>query len=332
MYRVTSNAFVGFNEVVSGLGVDPAPLLADYGFTTEELASSSGELPLGKMISVLCDAAELTECEYLGLLMGAQQAPVFMGALGPITRSANSVRKAIKLLQRYVSIQATGLSWVLDVNGHTAYLRVQFNHNLEGDLKQAIYLTTMHVRRWLRYISGNKWKAMRYHFGFRSLTKQVQVHRLLGAPIDFDAEFNGIEFDASLLDLALPNQDSYLQNILEQQLTQASRNAPSGLLDEVAEVMRKLLLVGDCSIDLVAEFFPFDKRTLQRRLKAKETSYQQLLDTVRLNLAKQHLASSEISITRLSGVLGFSEHSVFTRAFKKETGLSPSHWRMQHSG
>ena len=64
---------------------------------------------------------------------------------------------------------------------------------------------------------------------------------------------------------------------------------------------------------------------------SSNTSYQQLLDAVRLSVAKHHLADSEISVTRLSELLDYSEQSVFSRDFKKATGLSPYQWRSQHS-
>lgn len=114
----------------------------------------------------------------------------------------------------------------------------------------------------------------------------------------------------------------YLWEIIEADMTSSSNTQ---------DLMHKLLLAGDCSIDIISDFFPFDRRTLQRRLKANNTSYQQLLDAVRLSVAKHHLADSEISVTRLSELLDYSEQSVFSRAFKKATGLSPNQWRSQHS-
>ena len=331
MYMTTSNACAGFNEVVLSLGGDPDALLKVSGMKSEDLANPNKLLPTGKVIELFNSAEMQTRCEYFGLLLAAQQPHIFMGVLGPVMRVAASMRKALQFLQQHLNIQTTGLNWALETIGSTAYVRVTFKDDLGADKKQATYLTVMQQRRSLRYISENKWKAQRYSFSFRAPLDQKPLRRLLGAPIDFNAEFDGIEFDASLLDLPLPNRDNYLEQMLRQQVVQATSNTRLGLVDEVQELMHKLLLTGDCSIEVIANFFPFDRRTLQRRLKARGTSYQQLFNAVRLNVAKHHLTDSDISITVLSLLLGYSEQSVFSRAFKKETGLSPNHWRKQLS-
>ena len=331
MYLTTSNAFTGFKEVVSSLGGESAVLLEAFGFKADDLTNPNNLLPTGKVIELLNSASRQTDCEYFGLLLAAQQPEIFMGVLGPTMRVAESLRKAVQFFEQHSDIQTTGLNWALTSVSHTAYLRIEFKDDLPGDTRQATYLTVMQVRRLMRYISDNKWQARRYYFSFRAPADQLPVRRLLRAPVDFDAEFNGIEFDADLLNLPLPNRDSYLQQTLEQQVIQATSGQRVGLVEEVQDLMHKLLLAGDCSIDIISDFFPFDRRTLQRRLKAKNTSYQQLLDAVRLSVAKHHLTDSEISVTRLSELLDYSEQSVFSRAFKKATGLSPNQWRSQHS-
>ena len=331
MYLTTSNALAGLQEVVSFLGGEPAVLLEASGFKVDDLECPNNLLPMGKVIELLKSAAVQTDCEYFGLLLAAQQPEISMGVLGPTMRVAESLRTALQFLEQQLSIQATGIYCALSSVGDAAYFRIDFKDDLPGDKRQLTYLAMMFLRRLLRYISDNKWQARRYSFSFRAPADQLPARHLLLAPIDFDAEFNGVEFDADLLDLPLPNRDTYLHQTLKQQVIQVTSSKRVGLAEEVQDLMHKLLLAGDCSIEIIADFFPFDKRTLQRRLKANNTSYQQLLDAVRLSIATHHLADSEISVTQLSELLGYSRQSVFSHAFKKATGLSPNHWRSQHS-
>ena len=331
MYLTTSNALAGFQEVVSSLGGEPAALLKAFGFKAKDIESPNNLLPTGKVIELFHSASIQTDCEYFGLLLAAQQPEISMGVLGPTMRVAESLRKALQFLEQQLSIQATGLSCALSSVGNAAFFRVEFKDDIPGDTRQTAFLAIMFLRRIFRYISDNKWQARRYYFSFRAPADQLPARRLLHAPIDFDAEFNGIEFDADLLDLPLPYRDPYLHQTLKQQVIQVTSSKRVSLAEEVQDLMHKLLLAGDCSIDIIADFFPFHRRTLQRRLKASNTSYQQLLDAVRLSVAKHHLADSEISVTQLSELLGYSRQSVFSHAFKKATGLSPNHWRSQHS-
>jgi len=68
-------------------------------------------------------------------------------------------------------------------------------------------------------------------------------------------------------------------------------------------------------------------RSLQRRLRDEETSYSQLLDETRRELAMQYIRRSRMSINEITYLLGFSEPSNFSRAFKRWTGHSPTEHR-----
>jgi len=85
----------------------------------------------------------------------------------------------------------------------------------------------------------------------------------------------------------------------------------SGYLDEG-------LTVTDCA-DLVG----MSERTLQRRLADDGTSFNVLLDQVRFDTAKQLLQNHSISVTDISGELGYKDPANFTRAFRRWAGVSP---------
>ena len=70
-------------------------------------------------------------------------------------------------------------------------------------------------------------------------------------------------------------------------------------------------------------------RTLQRRLGAEGTSFQDVVDSVREELARIYMADTarKYTVGELAYLLGFSEISAFTRAFKRWTGLTPTQWR-----
>ena len=68
-------------------------------------------------------------------------------------------------------------------------------------------------------------------------------------------------------------------------------------------------------------------RSLQRRLSEAGTSFARTVDAVREERAKTFLRSGDVSLAEASWLLGFSEQSAFTRAFKRWTGVSPTEWR-----
>lgn len=94
---------------------------------------------------------------------------------------------------------------------------------------------------------------------------------------------------------------------------------------------KKLMPMGQCSIDCVAEKLCISPRTLQRRLKSEDTNYQQQLNQSRELLAKHYLTTSEMNVTEISFLLGFEELSSFSRAFHIWTGDSPETFRAEAS-
>ena len=77
----------------------------------------------------------------------------------------------------------------------------------------------------------------------------------------------------------------------------------------------------------VAGVLNMSEKTLQRRLSDEDTSYQQVLDETRSELARQYLSERQLSVCDVTFRLGFSDQSSFTRAFKRWTGVSPGEFR-----
>jgi AraC-like DNA-binding protein len=69
------------------------------------------------------------------------------------------------------------------------------------------------------------------------------------------------------------------------------------------------------------------RRTLQRKLADAETTYLKLVDDTRRDLALRYIEDPRRSITDITFTLGFSQHSAFTRAFKRWTGVAPTEYR-----
>jgi AraC-like DNA-binding protein len=68
-------------------------------------------------------------------------------------------------------------------------------------------------------------------------------------------------------------------------------------------------------------------RTLQRRLSDLRTSFQEVLDLVRFDLARAYLKDARLDVSQVAYLLGYSELRAFDRAFRRWADLSPSEWR-----
>lgn len=81
------------------------------------------------------------------------------------------------------------------------------------------------------------------------------------------------------------------------------------------------------SFEALAKHFNVSSQTLRRKLRAEGCAYPQIKDDIRRDIAIEKLRADTLSISQIARSLGFSESRSFTRAFKKWTGYSPSHYK-----
>lgn len=116
---------------------------------------------------------------------------------------------------------------------------------------------------------------------------------------------------------------------LRQRLSQLEESATSS--DRVRGALLELLPSGGASLPQVSKKLAVSPRTLQRRLKAEDQSFQGVLDATREELARHYLEASKMSGAEISFLLGYEEPSSFYRAFHAWTGTTPEKARVERS-
>ena len=127
-------------------------------------------------------------------------------------------------------------------------------------------------------------------------------------------------------DRPLPRADSLLCSLLERQAADALARMPAvtSFAETVRQEIARALPGGEVSADGVARSLGLSARTLRRRLSDCGLNYQQLLDGVRCDLARQALSRPGASVGEVAAALGFSDTSAFHKAFRRWTGKRPS--------
>ena len=98
---------------------------------------------------------------------------------------------------------------------------------------------------------------------------------------------------------------------------------------QARQVLCRLLPQGEPKRQAVASALRMSTRTLQRRLQDENTSFQQLLDETRRELAMQFLRQKRMTLLEIAYLLGFADPSNFFRAFKRWFGMPPGQFREQ---
>lgn len=142
---------------------------------------------------------------------------------------------------------------------------------------------------------------------------------------------NRISIEFSNADLAHPflTSNASMWTFFEPELRRRLKalQADSKVKQRVHSVLLELLPAGHSSIEDVANKLAMSKRTLQRKLQAENTHFQDVLQSVRSHLAKHYLEHEQISGIEIALLLGFDSQSAFIRAFSQWTGTTPEEYR-----
>ena len=123
--------------------------------------------------------------------------------------------------------------------------------------------------------------------------------------------------------------DATLEEVLVHHLEHLDDVFPDlrGHARTVTHTLTTLLPRGVSSLAAVAKVMGMSERVLQSHLQAEDTSYQQLLDGLRSDLARRYLRSSELPLLEVAMLLGYGDAAAFHRAFKRWTGETPGRYR-----
>ena len=157
-------------------------------------------------------------------------------------------------------------------------------------------------------------------------------YQIFGCPVMFESDTNRTQMKSHDLDLptimAHPQFAELCRRQCEEMLLKLRES------DELVDNIRRQLISTPGRFPKFADMadkLVMSPRTLRRRLKERNTSYQEILDEVRAELAREYLTTTNLSIDQISDLIGFSETTTFRSAYKKWTGQSAAEVKRQES-
>jgi AraC-like DNA-binding protein len=149
-------------------------------------------------------------------------------------------------------------------------------------------------------------------------------------PLKFEAQDNRVVFDRSVGEIAIPSADAELQRLvvdtLERQLNELTPTP--NLAEGLTTILRGMLNGTMPTLTGLSVRAGMSERTLQRRLGQAGTSFQELLQNVLRETSDALLARGTLSQSEIAFVLGYSEVSAFSRAYRSWTGRAPGAARL----
>jgi AraC-like DNA-binding protein len=167
--------------------------------------------------------------------------------------------------------------------------------------------------------------AQAVHVTHKAPGYAAEYERVYGAPVTFGSDRNAILLDESLGTHRIQVAPRYAFGILSEHadaLLKSLENSKS-TRGRVEALLMPVLHTGDANIDAVASKLGLSRQTLFRKLKTEGTTFEKVLDALRHKLAVDYLRGEKTSVNETAYLVGFSDPSAFSRAFKRWTGKSP---------
>lgn len=314
-----------FPSTVSALGSDPAALLAAADVAAEVLTVPGVYLPYPSYLRLMDLAARDTGTPHFGLLMGRSGNAETLGTLGIIMQQAETVGAAWDTLTHFYSIHDTYGRVRLYRYPHSAMISYRLPRYDQPGTRQVCDIAAGITCNIMRRFCGTGFRFTRLNLPYPQ-PDDIGPYEALGAvQLGFDAGAVEMYFSASEMSRSLRGLSDELRRAIgELAGDRSSRQTAAARL--VEDRIRSLLPTGESSLVRIAETLSASPRTLQAHLEAEGTSFREILERVRREIATHHLRRGDMQLTQLAMVLGYSELSAFSRSFRSWYGMSPRAW------
>ena len=325
---VRVGGLMGFGELVAEMGGDPQRLVAACGLAPMTLAKPDNIIPFSVGARLLHLAQTELSSPHFGLLLGQRQNLALLGPIGFLMQHSPDVRSALAKLMRYMHLHVQGASARLAIKGDWAEFSYQILIPGIVGAEQVYAICMANEFRFLQLLCGRDWLPSAVHFCFRAPPNDAPFRQFFGAPVRFSQPASAVFFPVQDLDRKISSADPGLGEILDRYRV-ADRIPALGreFLGQLRSVVRTMLPTGNCTADRVAQVFAMHRRTLHRQLAANNTTFEEITDSMRQQIALQMLAQTDMKLGQLAEMLGYGEVSSFNRAFRRWAGMSPSEWR-----
>lgn len=324
-------------------GVDAARLLEEAGVDPADLRDPRARVPHTRIARVWQRAVEVTGDAHLAVRALEVVHPLQIELLPDVTEylmvqlvaCSVDVRQAFDRLARYYAI-VDDVARVTLENGPGTAVTLAFRFPAPAsDVRPYVEFS---VGVWSRVLRG----AMASPSVGLAVTLRgpappphevAAYQRALGGDVRFDAPRDGIVVEARDLDARLRSARPALAEHLDRRAAEAVAELGAGtsLARRVRGVLRERVRHGAPTAQHTARRLGTSVRTLSRRLSEEGTSHGALLDEVRAELARQHLADPALASADIASLLGFSDSTTFHRAFRRWFGCTPAELRAREA-
>lgn len=313
---------------LSSLKVDPDRFLRLLSLDPDSVRSPDAYIPVETYLQIQEEAAHLTNDPCFGLHMGEYFEAGSWSILGYLMMNCGTLGEAFEKSSRYSRIIGNVID--IDVKMRWNKIRVVFSSpphapEMSRHCYESAFSSTV---RLMRTLTGSDLHPVQVAFHHPEPDSISEYARIFRCPVLFGQKENSISMDIKTLytpvlianPVLLQQFEKYAQDFL------ANMEHRDETVRTVTKIILSRLDKNTLSIRTVAKEMAISVRTLQTRLAQEGVLYSDLLEEIRERLAKKYLGE-KYSAEQITYLLGYSDPSVFRKAFKKWSGNTPKEYR-----
>jgi AraC-like DNA-binding protein len=332
-YTVLATSALSIWRALESYGVDPADMFERAGLDPGKLYDPNARYRDTRIYKLWQLAVQATRDPYIGLKVASLWHPSTAHALGYAWLASATLRDALERTVRYFRIMNDKERLILEESDEEFRLIIEnpiADYPTAPEDLDASFAALIHL---CRMCHGDSFRPLRITMRRPEPPDPAPFTEHFRAPIQYSGNENSVCFDKVDAQVPLPTANAEVaranEKIVQDYLARFDR---SSVAMQVRARLTEQLSSGHATQESVAGALHMSLRSLQRRLKNEGTSYKDLLDETRRELARHYMAESHLSINEITYLLGFSEPSNFSRAFRRWTGKSPSVYRSESPG
>jgi AraC-like DNA-binding protein len=321
----------GIAEMLAAEGLDVRAMLLAAEIDPADLHSAGARVPTEKISRLWELAAERSGDPAIGLRQHRVARPAAFDVVGYTMMSCANLQGAYERLRRYLLILSDALTMTLGDDRGRYRIGLALFGGERPVPRQRVEFVMVNLVSLCCWISGREIHPVAVELSYPASADPEPYREAFRCPITFAAPANSLSFALADMTMPLPTSNPVLAEMHERFAGNYLRRFDHAQTSyRCREVIIRRLPDGEPRRDQVAGELCMSERTLQRRLDEESTSFVQLLDSTRRELAEQYLGGGlHLSLAQAAYLLGFADQSSFFRACKRWFEVSPGQYRSQ---
>lgn len=325
-YFNRASSLAGLRELAAERGADLGKLMNSVGLTVDLLRKPEERIAFGKVCALFEICAEAWAMPDFGLRLAPYQHLEILGPVALVTKMERDLRGAIRAMTENLVIHSNALFAAMEEEGDVATLTLDAQPVPPGT-RQYMLLSVGAARNVLEQAGETKIDLIEVSFRHDESGARSAARSFFRCPVRFGAERNAICFERTVLDRPIERSDTGYHAIIERYLATTRHEVSGRTRDTVGAEIARQMEFGTCTLESVAQRLRVEPRSLQRRLQREGVAFRELVDEWRRARALSLVTHTRLPLSEVSLAVGYSDQSIFSRAFQRWYGETPLTYR-----